>query len=121
VPRLLSLFFLLWLAAASPAVLALDGGAGPPDIALADLPREARDTLALIRKGGPYPYAKDGSTFGNREHVLPKESHGFYREYTVKTPGSRNRGARRIICGGKQQRTCYYTGDHYVTFRTIRE
>ena len=90
-------------------------------IAAADLPKDGRDTLALIRKGGPYPYAKDGSIFSNRERSLPKQPRGYYREYTVKTPGARDRGARRIICGGKQQLNCYYTGDHYASFRIIKE
>ena len=90
-------------------------------LAAGELPREGRDTLALIRKGGPFPYAKDGSTFSNREHYLPKQPRGYYREYTVKTPGSRDRGARRIICGGKLQLECYYTGDHYATFKIIKE
>jgi len=85
------------------------------------LPKEGRETLALIRKGGPYPYAKDGTIFSNRERALPREPRGFYHEYTVKTPGSRDRGARRIICGGTQQQTCYYTADHYATFKLINE
>lgn len=84
-----------------------------------DLPKEARDTLALIKKGGPYPYAKDGVVFGNREKVLPKQKRGYYREYTVKTPGARNRGARRIVCGSAGE--CFYTADHYQTFRLIKE
>ena len=90
-------------------------------IAVTELPKEGRDTLALIRKGGPYPYSKDGTIFSNREQVLPKQPRGYYHEYTVKTPGARDRGARRIICGGKQQLSCYYTGDHYVSFRIIKE
>jgi ribonuclease T1 len=97
-----------------------------PVILTADLPREARDTLSLIRKGGPYPYAKDGSIFSNRERILPKQPRGFYHEFTVKTPHARDRGARRIICGGKagtQQvlETCYYTDDHYASFKKIKE
>jgi ribonuclease T1 len=91
----------------------------------ADLPKEAKTTLALIAKGGPFPYSKDGVTFSNRERVLPKQSRGYYREYTVKTPGARNRGARRIVCGGTANadaatRECYYTDDHYATFRRIK-
>ncbi len=92
-----------------------------PSMAVAELPKEGRTTLALIRNGGPYPYTKDGSTFSNREQLLPKQARGYYREYTVKTPGARDRGARRIVCGGKQQLSCYYTGDHYATFRAIKE
>lgn len=88
----------------------------------AELPKEARDTLALIRKGGPFPYSKDGTVFSNRERILAKQPRGYYHEYTVKTPGSRDRGARRIICGGKQQQQeCYYTADHYRTFKAIKE
>ena len=91
-------------------------------VALAALPVEARQTDLLIRGSGPFPYAKDGSVFGNREKLLPRQARGFYREYTVKTPGSRDRGARRIVCGGLQPaapEACYYTGDHYASFRRI--
>ncbi len=87
-----------------------------------ELPKEGRETLALIRKGGPFPYAaKDGSTFSNRERTLPRQPRGYYKEYTVKTPGSRDRGAKRIVCGGKEQRECFYTADHYKTFKLIQE
>lgn len=95
--------------------------AGPGVIAVADLPKEGRDTLALVRKGGPYPYPKDGTIFSNREKILPKQPRGFYREYTVKTPGSRDRGARRLVCAGKQQNPCYYTADHYASFKIVNE
>lgn len=91
-------------------------------VALADLPAEARQTEQLIRAGGPFPYAKDGTVFGNRERLLPRERRGYYREYTVRTPGSRDRGARRIVCGGEQPKApdaCYYTSDHYASFRRI--
>ena len=91
-------------------------------VALADLPKEARATHQLIREGGPFPYEKDGSVFGNRERILPREPRGFYREYTVPTPWARDRGARRIICGGQEVRNpdvCYYTQDHYASFRRI--
>lgn len=91
-------------------------------MSLSALPAEARKTEALIRQGGPFPYAKDGSVFGNREKLLPAHSRGFYREYTVKTPGAPNRGARRIVCGGSQPtkpEACYYTGDHYASFARI--
>jgi ribonuclease T1 len=101
----------------APAQLAPSPAAG--EIAAAQLPKEARDTLALIRKGGPYPYAKDGAAFGNREARLPKQKRGYYREYTVKTPGERTRGARRIIAGRAGE--YWYTDDHYATFRRIRE
>lgn len=87
-----------------------------------DLPAEARATERLIRNGGPFPYSKDGTVFGNRERLLPSQRRGFYREYTVKTPGVRHRGARRLVCGGERPRepeACYYTDDHYASFRRI--
>lgn len=92
-------------------------------IAVVDLPAEARQTLVLIKNGGPFPYAKDGAIFGNYERMLPKRERGYYREFTVKTPGARNRGARRIISGGKPASSgeYYYTDDHYATFKRIRE
>jgi ribonuclease T1 len=93
-----------------------------PDIRVTDLPREGQETYQLIRKGGPFPYEKDGTVFGNRERLLPREPRGFYREYTVRTPGLKHRGARRIVCGGQVPRdpqTCYYTKDHYASFRVI--
>ena len=83
------------------------------------LPAEAQSTLQLIKNGGPFPYRKDDSIFGNRERVLPRQARGYYKEYTVKTPGAGNRGARRIIAG--QPGEFYYTGDHYVTFQRIVE
>mgnify|MGYP003445898330 CR=1 FL=1 len=88
-------------------------------VPLAELPQQARQTEQLIRSGGPFPYAKDGTVFGNRERQLPREKRGYYREYTVKTPGSRDRGARRIIAGRADE--YYYTDDHYRSFRRIRE
>ena len=91
-------------------------------IAVADLPVQGRKTYALILDGGPFPYDKDGAVFGNRERALPKQKRGYYREYTVKTSGSRDRGARRIVCGGKQPTlpdACFYTSDHYNSFRRI--
>ena len=92
-------------------------------VALAELPVQARKTYALIREGGPFPFDKDGSAFGNRERQLPKAKRGYYREYTVKTPGSRDRGARRIVCGGPALTpdACFYTNDHYTSFREIQE
>ncbi len=99
---------------------------GPVDglgtVALATLPAEAQQTQRLIHAGGPFPYSKDGVVFGNRERLLPRRERGFYREYTVPTPGSRNRGARRIVCGGQrptQPEACYYTADHYASFKRI--
>lgn len=88
-------------------------------VAVAELPPEARETLQLIKQGGPFPYPRDGVVFGNYEHILPPQARGYYHEYTVKTPGVRHRGARRIVCGIVPE--CYYTGDHYRSFRRIRE
>jgi ribonuclease T1 len=94
-----------------------------PGIALGELPTESRDVYARIRAGGPFRYDRDGVVFGNRERVLPQQPRGHYREYTVPTPGARNRGARRIVCGGPPARpdACYYTDDHYRSFKRIRE
>jgi len=90
---------------------------------VAELPREGRATYELIRQGGPFPSGKDGAVFGNRERLLPVARRGFYREYTVPTPLSRDRGARRIVCGGpaRAPQACYYTADHYASFRMIVE
>jgi len=91
-------------------------------VAFSELPVEARQMDVVIRRGGPFAYAKDGSVFGNRERLLPTNARGYYREYTVKTPGARDRGARRIVCGGSQPTkpdACYYTGDHYASFARI--
>jgi ribonuclease T1 len=81
------------------------------------LPAEAIDTLRLIERNGPYPYRQDDGVFGNREGRLPRQSRGYYREYTVETPGSRDRGARRIIAGGRPPVEYFYTGDHYDSFQ----
>ena len=89
------------------------------EVRIAELPPEAVATWELIRKGGPYPYAKDGSVFGNREGLLPKQKHGYYREYTVRTPKVRTRGARRIVKGAAGE--LFYTDDHYNSFKRIRE
>ena len=92
------------------------------DIRHAQLPVEARETLQRIRTGARLPYAKDGTVFGNRERLLPRKARGYYREYTVKTPGARTRGAKRIVCGGQpptRPDTCFYTDDHYASFRRI--
>ncbi|HJV86842.1 MAG TPA: ribonuclease [Noviherbaspirillum sp.] len=92
-------------------------------IAVHELPREAQQTLTLIKKGGPFPYVKDGVVFGNYEGVLPRRKRGYYHEFTVKTPGTRSRGARRIIAGGDPMSSgeYYYTDDHYATFKRIKE
>ena len=89
------------------------------EIAAAELPAEARATIALIRRGGPFPHDKDGSIFFNRENLLPAAPRGYYREYTVPTPGVPHRGARRIVSG--EHGELYYTADHYRSFRRIRE
>ena len=93
------------------------GASTLPTVTVADLPREARDTLALIERGGPYPYRQDDGIFQNREGILPARASGYYREYTVETPGSPDRGARRIVVGADGDR--YYTSDHYDSFREI--
>jgi len=98
-----------------------DAGAGPSSamIAVAQLPLEARQTLHLIDQGGPFPYSRDGIVFGNREGRLPRKPYGYYHEYTVPTPGSHDRGARRIIAGKTAER--YYTDNHYQSFKRIVE
>jgi ribonuclease T1 len=100
---------------------ATDGAAA---VALSTLPSEAQQTHRLIRAGGPFRYSKDGTIFGNRERLLPRRERGYYREYTVPTPGARNRGARRIVCGGTPPtypEACYYTDDHYGSFKLIAQ
>jgi ribonuclease T1 len=99
--------------------LAIAASAWAGEIAVADLPPEARQTLSLIKAEGPFPYARDGAAFRNREGLLPARAGGYYREYTVRTPGARDRGARRIVAGRGGE--YYYTHDHYRTFRRIRE
>lgn len=107
---------LLWLAC-------FLGLAQAQEIANSSLPSEARETLQLIDQGGPFPYPRDGIVFGNYEKQLPPQARGYYHEYTVPTPGVRQRGARRIVCGGAMRKpdACYYTADHYRSFRKIRE
>jgi ribonuclease T1 len=121
----LALVLGLNLLGSSPAAARTEGPAeGVNTVALAVLPPEARETRRLISSGGPFPYEKDGTVFGNRERLLPAEARGFYREYTVKTPGLKHRGARRIVCGGREPTrplNCYYTADHYASFRRIVE
>lgn len=95
-----------------------DGDSSPAT----DLPPEAHTTLRLIKQGGPFPYERDGVVFGNYERRLPDQPRGYYHEYTVPTPGERTRGARRIVCGGEPPPgTCYYTSDHYNSFRRIQQ
>jgi ribonuclease T1 len=92
---------------------------GIKTINASELPKEARRTITLIKQGGPYPYQKDGSVFGNYEKALPLHEHGYYREFTVPTRDGHDRGARRIILGKSGE--LYYTEDHYATFRRVRE
>lgn len=109
--------------AAATARTAPDPAPTAASVRLSELPRQGRETYELIRQGGPFPYEKDGTVFGNRERLLPLQTRGYYREYTVRTPGSRDRGARRIVCGGppRTPHACFYTADHYASFRTIVE
>ena len=101
----------------------VDAVSGLKIVAVADMPKEAQDTLKLIDQGGPYPYSRDGVVFGNLEKILPKHDRGYYHEYTVKTPGSPDRGARRLIGGGAltTPASVYYTGDHYASFCLVNE
>lgn len=107
--------------ARSPAPTPLPGSA-VASVAYTGLPLQGREVLERIRQGGPFRYEKDGTVFGNRERALPAQKRGYYREYTVPTPGVSHRGARRIVCGGREPRlpdACYYTEDHYSSFRLI--
>jgi ribonuclease T1 len=113
------------LLATSPGAYArtADPPAVADSVALVALPPEARQTHRLILSGGPFPYRKDGTVFFNRERLLPPRPRGQYREYTVRTPGLSHRGARRIVCGGlppTQPEACYYTADHYASFKRIQ-
>jgi ribonuclease T1 len=119
--KALNLVRALLLAAAmlSPvAAMAQRAGIGD-QVAIGELPPEARSTLSHIRQGGPFQYRQDGATFSNREHRLPAHERGYYREYTIITPDARDRGARRIIAGGAGE--YYYSDDHYRSFHRIRE
>jgi ribonuclease T1 len=92
------------------------------NVAVSELPNQAQGTYALIQQGGPFPYEKDGAIFGNYERQLPQQKRGYYHEYTVKTPATKNRGAVRIVCGGVKNKSfdaCYYTDDHYASFKRI--
>jgi ribonuclease T1 len=125
--RWLLALLLVTAALFAPAVGAREAPAALVDVGVDELPREARETLGFIKSRGPFPYRKDGSVFGNREERLPSQPRGYYTEYTVKTPHSHDRGARRIIAGRGASRDpaisgeYYYTDDHYNTFRRIRE
>lgn len=118
--RLWLLATLLWLPHVHAGDTARQAGQnGLPVIAVSELPAEARDTLKAIRRGGPFAYDRDGAVFRNYERILPERPRGHYREYTVRTPGARNRGTRRIITGEVSE--YYYTADHYKSFYRIRE
>jgi ribonuclease T1 len=111
---------MLWLPLASYSAPPLKGGLETlPVIVAADLPAEALDTLRAIKQGGSFAYPRDGVVFNNFERVLPERQRGYYHEYTVITPGVNNRGVRRIVCGPLPE--CYYTADHYQTFKRIQE
>ena len=110
---------LIFQLAHAPAVAREPQKTTPNEVTLADLPKEGRETLATIKRGGPFPHKQDGAIFGNFERRLPEKNRGYYREYTVPTPGSRNRGARRIIVGRGGE--YYYTDDHYQSFQRVRE
>jgi ribonuclease T1 len=119
---------LLWIILAVTLLLPLESQSAAPvqggqealsAIAVADMPAEARETLRAIKQGGPFAYPRDGVVFNNFERVLPEQKRGYYHEYTVATPGANNRGVRRIVCGPWPE--CYYTADHYQTFKRIRE
>jgi ribonuclease T1 len=128
-PRSCAVLFLAALAFTVPLALgAREAAPQPiPEVAAAALPQEARDTLVLIKRGGPFPYRKDGAVFGNFEKRLPARGRGYYREYTVATPGRGDRGPRRIVAGAgaagdvRSSGEYYYTADHYATFHRIRE
>jgi len=113
------------LAGVSPAQAwrSAEPAASSTTVRVAELPDAGRKTYELIRLGGPFPHEKDGTVFGNRERQLPASQRGYYREYTVRTPGAHTRGARRIVCGGpaRTPHACYYTADHYASFRKIVE
>jgi ribonuclease T1 len=109
----------LLLSFASPAAVRGDAPDARAEVSAVQLPAEARRTIELIRKGGPFAYERDGAVFGNFERLLPAQPRGYYREYTVRTPGERSRGARRIVAGKGGE--LYYTDDHYRSFRRIEE
>lgn len=117
-PTWLRFLLVLWLAVGSAFAFTRDNPADEV-VSVANLPREARQTLALIKEGGPFPYERDGIVFGNFEKRLPLQPRGYYREYTVKSPWRRDRGPRRIIAGERGE--YFYTEDHYRTFRRIKD
>lgn len=121
---MLAVFSMVFYAAllsltATPAQARAAVNATIGEIKLSTLPKEAQTTLKQIKNNGPYDYPKDGVVFSNRERILPKQKRGYYREFTVKTPGARNRGARRIVAGVVGE--YFYTDDHYASFKHIKE
>jgi len=110
----------LWLPLATYSAAPLQGGLENLSvISVAELSAEARDTLHAIKEGETFPYPRDGAVFNNFERVLPEHQRGYYHEYTVITPGMNNRGVKRIVCGPLPE--CYFTADHYQTFKRIQE
>lgn len=116
--RLFLFFLIVLLPFATQAFRFGESPRAAAEITVAQLPTEGRATLALIKRGGPFLYSKDGTTFGNREGLLPQQPRGHYKEYTVPTPGLNHRGTRRIVAGGG---IYWYTADHYRSFRRIKE
>jgi ribonuclease T1 len=112
----------LFIVGLAAAAIARAAPGAPPEVPLAALPREAQEVYALVHRDGPFPFDRDGVVFGNREKLLTAKPRGYYHEYTVRTPGVKSRGARRMICGGAKTvpDTCYYSDDHYQSFRRIR-
>ena len=110
-------------ASGTPAASSAQGHSALLVVAKAQLPAEAAETLRLIKAGGPFPFGEDGVLFRNSAALLPPHARGYYHAYTVRTPGSTDRGQRRIVCGGPRRQTgdCYYTDDYYVTFKRIAE
>jgi ribonuclease T1 len=124
-PRAQSHGLIVWVCALAFLAVAVEArttSVAPTEVALADLPKEAREVYALVGKGGPFQFERDGVVFGNFEKLLPAKPRGYYHEYTVRTPGVRSRGGRRLVCGGKATApdACYYSDDHYRSFRKIR-
>ena len=117
--QIVKFWFALWVLLFVPGAVQAQRSDGLPEIAVYELPAQARETIRLIKQGGPFPYERDGTTFGNFERLLPQRSRGYYLEYTVRTPGVKSRGARRIVAGRGGE--LYYTNDHYRSFRRIRE
>ncbi|AQH03571.1 ribonuclease [Burkholderia sp. KK1] len=111
------------LAASGPLAASGAQGSAPGSVTRAQLPAEAAETLRLIKSGGPFPFGEDGVLFRNSATLLPQHARGYYHAYTVRTPGSTDRGQRRIVCGGPRKHTndCYYTEDYYASFKRISD